>query len=98
MMVSFDLPTKEKRQQSAYRKFMKYLKTNGYVMLQESIYLKLLHNSANTALELRDIEINSPQQGEVLVIPLSLAQFRKIRFIRGEPFDISLFSDEVLVI
>ncbi len=29
---------------------------------------------------------------------LSLTQFQKIRFIRGEPFDISLFSDEVLFI
>ncbi len=40
MIVFFDLPTKTTADLREYRKFRKLLITNGFVMMQESVYTK----------------------------------------------------------
>ncbi len=98
ILVSFDLPTTDNKARAAYRKFRKYLQSKGYSMLQESTYVKLLHHASNTPSEIRDIEKNAPKDGKIFVFPLTWAQFKKITYIRGTPFNFSLFSDEIFYI
>ena len=45
-MYFFDLPTKTTADLREYRKFRKLLITNGFVMMQESVYTKMLLNQS----------------------------------------------------
>ncbi|MDY0244393.1 MAG: CRISPR-associated endonuclease Cas2, partial [Sphaerochaeta sp.] len=44
VIVMFDLPVLTRPQRKAYRKFRKWLIATGFIMLQESIYSKLVLN------------------------------------------------------
>ena len=41
VLVMFDLPTETSIQRRNYRKFRKSLIKNGFIMMQESVYIKL---------------------------------------------------------
>ena len=45
MMIFFDLPTDTIKDRREYAHFRKYLIKSGFVMMQESVYCKLLMNS-----------------------------------------------------
>ena len=103
LMVFFDLPATSKKARKAYRDFIKFLKNNGYLMMQESVYIKLLHYDSNAAAEISDVEKNAPAEGNVMVMKLSYSQFSKMKQIRGAVsgmacFDISGFSENFLCI
>ena len=40
VLVMFDLPTETSLQRKNYRKFRKTLIKNGFIMMQESVYVK----------------------------------------------------------
>ncbi len=42
MLVFFDLPTLTKEDKRNYRQFRKLLIKNGFIMLQESVYCKMM--------------------------------------------------------
>ena len=42
MLVFFDLPTETKQDRREYARFRRFLIKNGFIMLQESVYCKLL--------------------------------------------------------
>ena len=53
ILVMFDLPTLTSEDRKEYRNFRKYLIISGFLMLQESVYSKLVLNttSANIIME-----------------------------------------------
>ena len=46
----FDLPTDTSVHRKAYRDFRKFLLVNGFIMLQESVYVKLILNGTSVRL------------------------------------------------
>jgi len=64
VIVMFDLPTLTSSDRKAYRIFRKYLITNGFLMLQESIYSKLALNGTVANTVIRNIEKNVPDNGD----------------------------------
>lgn len=44
ILVFFDLPTETLEDRRNYRHFRKFLMSSGYIMLQESVYVKLALN------------------------------------------------------
>ena len=54
LIVFFDLPVKTKKQIRIYTKFRKFLISKGYLMLQYSVYSKILNNrdSAKSQIDL----------------------------------------------
>lgn len=75
MIVFFDLPTKTAVDLKEYRKFRKVLITNGFVMMQESVYTKVLLNQSvkNSVLEM--LKKNKPPQGLVQALTVTEKQF-----------------------
>ena len=53
VMVLFDLPTITEKNRAEYRKFHKFLIQEGFIMMQESVYVKLALNQ-NTAAAIID--------------------------------------------
>ena len=45
MLLFFDLPMVESQDRREYTRFHKYLIKSGFIMLQQSVYAKLLLNS-----------------------------------------------------
>ncbi len=97
MIVFFDLPTETASDRRNYRRFRKLLVRNGFLMMQESVYCKLLMNSTaqNTMCEV--IRKNRPPSGIVQLLTITEKQFAKIEYIVGASSGDVLDTDERLV-
>lgn len=98
MIVFFDLPTKTAVDLKEYRKFRKVLITNGFVMMQESVYTKVLLNQSvkNSVLEM--LKKNKPPQGLVQALTVAEKQFAGTVNIVGRSVSNVVDSDERLII
>ena len=98
MIVFFDLPTKTAVDLKEYRKFRKVLITNGFVMMQESVYTKVLLNQSvkNSVLEM--LKKNKPPQGLVQALTVTEKQFAGTVNIVGRSVSNVVDSDERLII
>ena len=60
VMVFFDLPTITDKNRHDYRKFRQFLIQEGFVMMQESVYTKLVLNGTMANLMKKKIRNNKP--------------------------------------
>ena len=65
VMVFFDLPTITDKNRHDYRKFRQFLVQEGFIMMQESVYTKLVLNGTMVNLMKNKIRKNKPQEGLV---------------------------------
>ena len=98
ILVMFDLPVVEPSERKISRKFVKFLKKQGFMMFQESIYVKLLGNGRNPESDLALVRKNAPEKGTVCSFATSLAQFKKSLFLGDSTFDFSVFSDDFVIV
>ena len=61
-ILMFDLPTLTAKQRRDYRQFVKLIKKIGFIMFQESIYVKLSVNEANVKSSLDMIKKSSSER------------------------------------
>jgi len=98
MLIFFDLPTETTDDRRNYRKFRKGLIKNGFIMMQESVYCKLLLN-ASAEQSVRDaVRKIRPPKGIVQILTITEKQFSKIEFLTGEFHSDIISSDERMVI
>ncbi len=98
VLIMFDLPTETPEDRRAYRNFRKGIMQNGFFMLQESVYCKMVLNESaknNTILAVRRIK---PPKGLVQVLSVTEKQFQKMEFLVGTVKSDVIDSDERLVI
>lgn len=98
IFVLYDLPcvlTKDKKIGAEFRKQLIRL---GYTCIQKSVYVKLVRNTVSTKSELCKLKEITPVKGDVKALPLSLSQFKKIVSLVGEPFNMEVFSDDMVLI
>lgn len=92
MIIFFDLPTITKQDRREYRIFRKFLINEGFIMMQESVYSKLLLNSTATKSMKYRIERNKPKKGLVQSLVITEKQFASISYIVGK--DTSTVRDD----
>ena len=97
MIVFFDLPTETATDRRNYRRFRRLLVQNGFLMLQESVYCKLLMNSTAERAMCQMIRQNKPPCGIVHLLTVTDKQFAKMEYIVGEFSSDVIDSDERLV-
>lgn len=83
VMVFFDLPVETAKQRKEYRLFRKYLIKEGYLMLQESVYAKLVINDANAEAAIARMGKHRPPEGLVQAMRVSEKQFATMAYITG---------------
>ena len=98
MLVFFDLPTETNEDKRNYRAFRKLLIKSGFLMMQESVYCKLVLNASVEASVLSLIHKNKPPHGIVQLLTITEKQFAKIEYITGDSESEILDSDERVVI
>lgn len=98
MIVFFDLPTKTAQDLSEYRKFRKVLITNGFVMMQESVYTKVILNQSMKTGVLEMLKKNKPPKGLVQALTVTEKQFAGSVNIVGQSVTNVIDTDERLII
>lgn len=98
MIVMFDVPVTGRGERKDYTAFVKHLLRSGYTRLQKSIYVKLLRSREAVDPEILNIRSAVPAEGEVSVLPMPLSLFKTLQSLRGNGFDFSLFSDDLVFI
>lgn len=100
LMLFFDLPVETPSEQKTYRQFRKKLIEEGYLMLQKSVYSKLVinENAASAAIDrLRKIR---PEKGLVQVLKVTEKQYVSMIYVTGDEveYDEIDTTDELLII
>ncbi len=83
-LLMFDLPVETAKDRRSYAKFVKFVKKQGFVMFQKSIYCKLSVNEAAAKLAEKTIRNNLPPNGVVSMLTLTENQFNSISYLLGE--------------
>lgn len=84
MIILFDLPMETSSERRAYTKFRKYLIKNGFMMLQKSVYSKLVINSSAVKAVKNGVRKNKPSKGLVQMLTITEKQFSSIENIVGD--------------
>ena len=98
LMVFFDLPTTTSENRRNYRRFRKDLISNGFFMLQESVYCRMVINEAMAKSVVSRIESFKPPQGMVCAMIITEKQFSGISFIVGDMKSDVVTTEQSLVI
>ena len=97
MILMFDMPTETAEERKAYRKFRKFLLSEGFIMHQFSIYSRLLlNNSANKAMRER-LQANNPKKGTITLLTVTEKQFARMIYLHGERDNSIANSDKRVV-
>lgn len=84
LVIFFDLPTLTNQDKKEYRYLIKFLKENGFVRVQYSIYSKLCINSIATMTAKKRFEANCPVKGDIRYLVLTESQYQSIKAISKE--------------
>lgn len=83
LIVFFDLPVQTKKQVRIYNRFRKFLISKGYLMLQYSVYSKILNNRDSAQKHIEVVKKNCPQEGQIRILLLTEKQYARMEIIIG---------------
>lgn len=98
IIVFFDLPTETSADRREYRKFRKMLIKNGFIMMQESVYCRMVLNGTALKYVTETVRKNKPSGGIVQLLPVTEKQFAAMTYITGTSANDIIDSDERLII
>ena len=98
ILLFFDLPIETAEDRRNYRAFRRLLIKNGFIMLQESVYCKLMTTPTVEFSVRRLIRENRPPDGLVQMLTVTEKQFEKMEFVTGESHSDMIDDDRRLVI
>lgn len=97
ILVLFDLPVISSDDRRAYRHFRKAMLKKGFIMLQESVYCRMVLNKTMAEQVLEGIKREKPEKGLVMSLMITEKQFERMEIITGEFATDMVDSDERVV-
>ena len=85
IFVIFDLPTHTKTDKRNYTKFRKFLLSDGYQMLQFSVYCRIVNGQEGVDKHIARIKAYIPPEGNVRLFKVTEKQFADMMFLVGTP-------------
>lgn len=100
LFVFFDLPTETAQQRKEYSLFRKHLIKEGYLMMQKSVYVKLVTNDGAAGAAIMRLRKHRPPEGLVQVLKVTEKQFATMEYVTGnrEAYDEVDTMEEFLVL
>ena len=98
VIVFFDLPVVTASNRRNYRKFRGLLLKLGFIMMQESVYTKMIPTMSSYDSVISSIRKGKPPEGLIEVLCITEKQFQKIEYIIGEYKTDVIDSDERMII
>ena len=97
-IVFFDLPNVYLQDRKNYMYFRKYLLSDGFIMLQESVYSKIVLNTEQSKLLIERVRKHSPKKGIIQVLTITEKQYAKIEYIIGGDGTKIINSEDRLIV
>ena len=97
-ILFFDLPNVYAKDKRNYLKFRKYLLSEGFLMMQESVYSKIVLNRQQAEFLMDRVRKNVPKKGLVQVLTVTEKQYAQIEFLIGEPNTKIINSEDRLIV
>ena len=83
IIIFFDLPSLTVVDRREYTKFRKHLIHEGFIMVQESIYSKLVLNTVAAKGVQKKKRDNKPKKGLVQMLTITEKQYANIEYVIG---------------
>ena len=96
-MLFFDLPMLTDKDRREYTRFHKFLLRNGFIMMQKSVYTKLVINNVTSMAVKQRVRDNVPTDGLVELLEITENQFSRIEYLVGEEQQLSIDSLDRLI-
>ncbi len=84
LMVFFDLPVTSKAERRDASRFRNFLKDDGFLMLQYSVYARVCRAEDAVEKHLRRVVSVLPSSGNVRALQVTDRQFGRMRLLLGE--------------
>lgn len=97
-IVFFDLPHVYSKDKREYLRFRKYLLSEGFIMMQESVYSKIVLNTQQSEMLLSRVRKRAPQKGIIQVLTITEKQYSQIEYIIGKSNSKIIESEDRLVV
>lgn len=98
IIVFFDLPVTTEKNRKEANKFRKYLIKSGFLMMQESVYCKLVQNDVAALTVIDSLSKNKPNDGLVQVLKVTEKQFSKMIYLVGIKQTEVVETDERIIV
>ncbi len=92
ILVFFDLPVGTKKERHAATKFRNFLLSDGFFMLQYSVYVRICNGNDSTVKHKERVRRNIPDNGAIRMLTVTEKQYESIEILLGnltqadEPF------------
>lgn len=97
-ILFFDLPNVYATDRRNYNEFRKYLLSEGFIMVQESVYSKIVLNSQQSKNLIIRIRKKAPKKGLIQVLTITEKQYSQIEYIIGKSNNKIIDTEDRLVI
>jgi CRISPR-associated protein Cas2 len=84
VIVLFDLPVDSSDARGQYTYFRKSLLSDGFSMMQYSVYMRHCASEENAQVHLNRVKNSLPHNGEVRIIRITDKQFGKMQIFYGK--------------
>lgn len=84
LFAMFDLPVNSKAARKRYTQFRKLLLTEGFTMLQYSVYARHLASEESGEIVRQHLRQSLPSDGQVRLLPVTDRQFAKMEVYVGK--------------
>lgn len=84
LFVFFDLPVGTKGERRVATRFRNFLKDDGYMMLQWSVYARVCRGEEAVDKHVQRVTKNLPSKGSVRALQVTDKQYARMRLMLGE--------------
>jgi len=84
VMVFFDLPMESSENRRDYSRFRNHLLSEGFIMVQKSVYSKVVLNAPAANAVRKDVAKHLPPDGIIQLLTITEKQFQNIEYLLGE--------------
>ena len=84
LFVFFDLPVGTKPERRDASRFRNFLKDDGYMMLQYSVYARICHGEDGALKHIARVTRNLPGKGGIRALLVTDRQYARMRLLLGE--------------
>ena len=84
LFVFFDLPVGTKTERGAATRFRNFLKDDGFMMLQFSVYARVMRGEEAVEKHLQRVTKNLPPRGSVRTLAVTERQYARMKLLVGD--------------
>lgn len=84
LFVFFDLPVGTKPERNAATRFRNFLKDDGYMMLQFSVYARVCRGEDAVDKHIQRVTRSLPKQGSIRALQVTDRQYARMKLLLGQ--------------